>query len=33
MANEIDARLTKLGIILPIPGAPGAIYVPTVTSG
>ncbi len=33
MANEIDARLTKLGIVLPIPGAPAANYVPTVTTG
>ena len=33
MANDIDARLQKLGIVLPTPAAPAANYVPTVTSG
>jgi enamine deaminase RidA (YjgF/YER057c/UK114 family) len=33
MASEIDARLQKMGIVLPTPAAPAANYVPTVTTG
>jgi enamine deaminase RidA (YjgF/YER057c/UK114 family) len=33
MTDEIDARLKKLGIVLPTPAAPAANYVPTVASG
>ena len=33
MAKEIDDRLKALGIVLPIPPAPAANYVPTVTTG
>jgi enamine deaminase RidA (YjgF/YER057c/UK114 family) len=33
MAGEIEARLKTLGIVLPVPGAPAANYVPYVVSG
>ncbi len=33
MANEIDARLSELGITLPTPAAPAANYVPVVVTG
>jgi enamine deaminase RidA (YjgF/YER057c/UK114 family) len=33
MANDIEARLKALGVILPVPGTPAANYIPTVASG
>lgn len=33
MAGRIDARLKELGIVLPVPPAPVASYVPYVVSG
>lgn len=33
MTGRIDARLTELGITLPVPPAPVASYVPAVKSG
>jgi enamine deaminase RidA (YjgF/YER057c/UK114 family) len=33
MANDIEARLKALGVTLPVPGAPAANYIPTVSSG
>lgn len=33
MSETIEKRLADLGIVLPVPGAPAANYVPTVISG
>jgi enamine deaminase RidA (YjgF/YER057c/UK114 family) len=33
MADTIDARLEALGITLPVPAAPAANYIPSVTHG
>jgi enamine deaminase RidA (YjgF/YER057c/UK114 family) len=33
MAGEIDAKLKAMGVTLPVPGAPQANYVTTVTTG
>ena len=33
MANEIEARLKAMGVVLPVPGAPAANYIPVVASG
>jgi enamine deaminase RidA (YjgF/YER057c/UK114 family) len=33
MANDIEARLKSLGVVLPVPGAPAANYVPVVVGG
>lgn len=33
MSETIEKRLSELGIVLPVPGAPAANYVPTVISG
>lgn len=33
MAGDIERRLKDLGIVLPVPGAPAANYVPVVAGG
>ena len=33
MADTVEARLKALGIVLPVPPAPAANYIPTVTTG
>ena len=33
MANDIEARLKSMGVVLPVPGAPAANYIPVVASG